>query len=277
MMYHDKFVVVIKVDGKILREHDGVVYLPFNHHYSILLKNLSNRKALVKIEIDGREVTGGGLIIPHTVGNVVELERFIDNNDLNKGYKFKFIQKTKDVQEARGDRVDDGLIKVEWWFEEEEPFRVTYKSNMLYNNVSSVWLGSSSNDNPRCVSFGAGGPNIETNGVFARSDTPAVSDNSVSRMTNFVYDSPTVDDSPIDNEGITVEGSDSNQKFIHGNIGILEKESHIVILQLKGYTETKQEVKKPMFVQDKIKCKQCGKTWRSSQKFCGNCGARLTI
>ena len=116
MVYAEKFVAVVKCAGKILREHDGVVSLPFGAEYSILLKNLSNRKALVKIEIDGREVTGGGLIIPHTFGNVVELERFVDNDDLNKGYKFKFIQKTKDVQELRGDKVDDGLIKVEWWF-----------------------------------------------------------------------------------------------------------------------------------------------------------------
>lgn len=267
MVYAEKFVAVVKCAGKILREHDGVVSLPFGAEYSILLKNLSNRKALVKIEIDGREVTGGGLIIPHTFGNVVELERFVDNDDLNKGYKFKFIQKTKDVQELRGDKVDDGLIKVEWWFEEEEPPRISVRSNRLYSKGSSAWLGSSADDSPRCMSFSAApiGSKLETNSVFACVAAPMVG----------VAD--LVDDSPLEDEGITVEGSDSNQKFTYGHIGRLEKESHIVIFQLKGHTETKQEVKKPVYVHDKIQCKQCGRTWKSSQKFCGNCGARLII
>ena len=51
--YQDNFAAVIKCDGIILREQDKTVKLPFDSEYSILLKNLDSRRALVRIEIDG--------------------------------------------------------------------------------------------------------------------------------------------------------------------------------------------------------------------------------
>ena len=63
MVYQDKFVVSVKVNGKVLREHDkDHVYLPFGSEYSILLKNLESRKALVTINIDGKNALGLSLI-----------------------------------------------------------------------------------------------------------------------------------------------------------------------------------------------------------------------
>ncbi len=45
MMYKQNFVVVVKCNGKILREQDSdVVYLPFGAEYSILLKNKDSRR-----------------------------------------------------------------------------------------------------------------------------------------------------------------------------------------------------------------------------------------
>jgi hypothetical protein len=39
MMYHKKFIAVIKNQGNILRDGGGLVRLPFGSTYSILLKN----------------------------------------------------------------------------------------------------------------------------------------------------------------------------------------------------------------------------------------------
>ncbi len=47
MTYKENFVLVVKCKGEILRERDGIVTLPFGSEYSILMKNLDHRRALV--------------------------------------------------------------------------------------------------------------------------------------------------------------------------------------------------------------------------------------
>lgn len=258
MVYLQKFVAVLKLNGKILRERDDVVHLPFGAEYSILLKNLNTKNALVKITIDGREVTDGGIIVPHSFNNVVELERFIDSGDLSKGYKFKFIKKTKEIQDNRGDYIDDGLIRVEWWFEEEQPY---YRS---FERGRSIMLDYYTNH--------TGTPNKYGSVTFSSSSMYSTC--SVSPVNNV----DVIDNNPLDDEGITVEGSDSFQKFIYSNIGRLEPMSQVVIFKLKGYSDKKQ-IKKPLFVQSTIKCRVCGRTSKSDQsnKFCSGCGARLIV
>lgn len=114
MTFKKGFVAAIKSKNKILREKDGVVYLPFGSEYSILLKNLENRKVLVKIKIDGEDVIKGGLVIKPE--QAVDLERYVRDN-LFEGHKFKFIQKTQEIIEHRGERIDDGIIRIEFAFE----------------------------------------------------------------------------------------------------------------------------------------------------------------
>jgi len=60
MMYSEKFAVCIKSAGKVLREFNkDSVYIPFSSEYTILIKNLNTMKALVKVYIDGNDVTEG--------------------------------------------------------------------------------------------------------------------------------------------------------------------------------------------------------------------------
>ena len=75
MMYAHKFAVAIKNNGKVLRERGDSVALPFGSEYSIFLKNMNSVRALVRIEIDGTDVTGGHqLIVP--ANGTLDLERF---------------------------------------------------------------------------------------------------------------------------------------------------------------------------------------------------------
>src|SRR5574343_314085 len=106
MVYNKKMVAVVKVEGKILWDEDcGNVYLPYGTEYSLMIKNMESRKALVKISIDGQLICEGGFIIlPNTS---IEIERYV--SDLNKGNRFKFIEKTQQIKEHRGDKIDDGL------------------------------------------------------------------------------------------------------------------------------------------------------------------------
>lgn len=94
MVYSKKFVVVIKCNGKILREvnNENEVILPFGAEYSILLKNLDNRRAVAEISIDGNDVLDGRRLVINA-NEETELKGVMINSVVKNA--FKFIQKTK--------------------------------------------------------------------------------------------------------------------------------------------------------------------------------------
>ena len=117
MMYKNNFVVVVKCNGQILREQGSTVYLPYGSEYSILLKNKDTRKASVGIEVDGRDALNGNRLI--IGGNSTEeVKGFMRN--MRKTNRFKFIKKTREIQKHRGDKIDDGLIRVTYRFEKRK-------------------------------------------------------------------------------------------------------------------------------------------------------------
>src|SRR4051812_35487175 len=108
MMFSNKFVAAIKVDGKILRELKDSVYIPYGSEYSILLKNLESRKASVSVSIDGVDV-GEGVTFVVEPNSELELKRFVKNKNLTEGNAFKFIERTEQIEEHRGVKLEDGL------------------------------------------------------------------------------------------------------------------------------------------------------------------------
>jgi hypothetical protein len=133
-MYSDKMVCAIKVAGKILREHSNgsnqTVYIPFGSEYSFLLKNLSSgRRACVWITIDGKEAIDGGLVL--NPSQSVDLERFIESGQMDKGLKFKFIERSEKIEQHRGIGLEDGLIKVSFEFERERQTTPTPRTTHL--------------------------------------------------------------------------------------------------------------------------------------------------
>lgn len=237
MFYMKNFVVAIKCDGKILREQKDVVYLPFGKTYSILIKNLYSRKASVGVEIDDQDVLGGKRLIVDANCDV-ELERYIA--DLNKGNKFKFIEFTEDIEQYRGRKISDGIVRISFKFEKYvEPIQWswTYYPSVTYKPCSTgTWYISSNNVN-----------------------------NCSSSSINYNND-----------YGITVPGDISEQKFQYGHINTLENEEHVITLQLKGYNKN-IKISEPLLVNKKIKCLICGKLNKNYNKFCFNCGASLII
>lgn len=261
MMYHQKFVTSVKSNGKILKEIDGQVILPFQSEYSILLKNLESRKALVTVSIDGTDVLCGNSLIvnPNTS---LELERFVDAMD--KGNKFKFIKKTQEISDYRGDKVDDGLVRVEFRFEKFktellpiQPFPYYWnwprqiplvKPYIPYPIIYGTSMGGSIS--PECTT------NVTTMNTVQCSTTMA---GAISNSNS----SAKIED------GITVGGSYSNQQFSYGNIGDLEENSHVIVIGIKG----SDKIDKPIVAKTKIKCSTCGKY--SKGKFCYSCGTSL--
>ena len=137
MMYSNKLVCSVKVGRKILREkvkdNESTVFIPFGSEYSLLLKNLGGRNAVVYIEIDGKKVSQTGFYI--RAGQTADIERYVES--LVEGRRFKFIEKTEEISDFRGDKVDDGIIRVTWQFEKPAPevkeIRYNYKHEHLHN------------------------------------------------------------------------------------------------------------------------------------------------
>ena len=255
MVYSNNFIVVIKHKGKILRDTNGVVRLPFGSEYSILLKNKDSRTAVANIEIDGEDVMGGHqYIVP---GNTTrELKGFLKG--LKATHKFRFIRKTKEIAEFRGDRLDDGLVRVEFKFEkkEETPW-------VFYPTFDSGFKKSKSSVD-----------NDSSSGYYFFSDSSGNFGSDVSFTTTMCNHVAT----PNLDEGITVKGSKVNQNFQYGNVGALETFSNVIIITLRGSVKEKGKVKKvkrPVLTKTKVQCQVCGRKWKSSLKFCGNCSAAL--
>ena len=124
MMYKDGFIACCKVDGKILREDAGVVTLPFGCEYSVLLKNLTSVRAQVKVSVDGTDATEGTWLIVPANGEL-ELERYIRNGNFDRGNRFKFIERTGQIEANKGIGASDGLIRVEYKSEIVQEVRKT--------------------------------------------------------------------------------------------------------------------------------------------------------
>lgn len=268
MAYNKNLVVAIKCNNKIMREKKDEVFLPFGSEYSIMIKNLNSRKALVNIWIDGEALfdfeKGSGLVV--NPGKSVDLERFYKTNN-----KFKFIEKTKEISEYRGDRIDDGLIRVEYSFEREK-IQIPIIDETHYPN--ETWKDWDKDWWTKPVPYYVGDPPNWLDHQVTCSNEPRLA----TRGTSLGYENKAnIEDSELEesNAGITVKGSKSEQRFIDGYIGELESESHVIILNLKGCTSKKVKVAEPVTVNDKVVCETCGKHCNSKQNFCDRCGTAL--
>lgn len=259
MVFKDNFIVVVKCNGKIMREFNGEIKLPFGSEYSILLKNKDSRNAVASVEIDGENVMDGHrYIVPPNSSR--ELKGFLKG--MNAENKFRFIKKTKQISRFRGDRIDDGLIRVEFWYEQkkDDPW-------LIYPTLHSFTIDNT--DITDSSSYYVGGNTKGSSGGFSAGEPVVTFCSNVSQTVSH----PTPDD------GITVKGSKTNQQFHYGNVGALENNSSVIIIKLVGATKRKKKVvkvKKPITVKTKIQCPTCGKKWRSSMRFCGRCSTALT-
>ena len=281
MMYNNKFVVAVKTGGRVLREVGDTVYLPFGCEYSILLKNLNNVRAEVKITIDDEDVLGGNTIVVNANSNV-ELERYL--KDLSKGNRFKFIERSASVEQHRGVGAGDGLIRIQWQYEKPRPIyqvRPDPFSNTVWppQNTPSQWMtatGYNVNGLTRSVDF--------SNGEATRAYASAAADVTLASMGHTTMNShegmATMDwmdmSQTVNDVGITVPGSMSDQKFTTVASFPLEEQTHVMVLQLKGETGD-NKVTAPVTVKAKPKCVTCGKVNKATAKFCSNCGTALEI
>ena len=259
MAFKKNFVASIKCGGKILRENGEYVTLPFGSEYSILLKNLHTRKALINIDIDGTRVFNNLVVYPN---QTAELKRY-----QNKDNRFKFIEKTQEISDYRGDKIDDGFIRVEFKFEKELPVyreeivrtREYRWDGYVHEPCHRITYGYGSNSN--------GYSNIAYNVLAHSGDCLTFVASSAPDFNAQIMKS-------VSDAGITVPGQASGQTFSSATIGELESNSEVIIIRLSG-KKGGAIVEQPITVNTKLKCPTCGRQNKSNSRFCNNCGTSL--
>jgi len=270
MMYNSKLVASIKANGKVLREFKDTVYIPFGSEYSILLKNLNTVRALINIYIDGDNVVPGGLVL--NAGQEVDLQRAIRNGNMNEGNRFKFIERTSNIEDHRGIKLEDGLIRVEYQFEKvyQRQDGIQWNNTLSWNNtqntVYSPLRSSSADVTPSYMK-----------GTVTCSDMSYAATNMAVGATLSASAATSLNTAPQSETGITVPGSKSDQKFVTASWFATETEKHNIILKLLGETEDNKAIREPITVKHKQKCNTCGHTNKATAKYCGECGTALVI
>lgn len=282
-MYQEKLAIAVKINGKVLREFKDTVFLPFGAEYSFFVKNLNSVRCLVNIEIDGEDVAdGNSFVVP--ANGFIDIERFLKNNNKEAGQRFKFIERTSRIEEHRGVGVEDGLIRIQYEFErpadpvypstywvKREYWDGPYPSYPYGSALRSTKFGSTSSSGPAPTGLSdiqcsaARGITGETAASFSASASASVTRDSYAIPQNAV---------PLNDAGITVGGSISEQKFVDAAWFPTDGIKHVMVVKLLG-ERGQQAVKTPVCVKTKQRCPTCGHMNKSHARFCGECGTGL--
>ena len=199
----------------------------------------------------------------------MELEGFLRGSTVSN--RFKFTKKTEQIVKHRGDRIDDGMIRVEFWFEKarrEEVVDVVHEH--YHHDHWSDWGWA--------YSYPHRWGSIYDCNANAGDTMRGITTNA-SPTTNFASASASSAPEPLpqinSDEGITVKGSQSDQVFSTGITNELEETSHVILIQLRGYTGSGVKIEKPVTVRTKLECPTCGTKSKSNAAFCALCGTSL--
>lgn len=288
-MYQNKFVVAIKANGKILRETKDLVQLPFGSEFSVLIKNLNSRRAKFNLNIDGTDVLDGTDIIVDA-NSEVEMKRFIRNGNMDEGNAFKFIERTAAIEDGpRGIKVDDGVVRVQFTFEQEKPvITTTYHQDIYYPYGRRGYFGDpyyNSTFNSITTSNAIGGNSsdatlrgVKMKSAIAKGSSASLEGSIASATFSSTSDAggAVAQSLPVNDVGITVPGSKVEQKFTPVYGFNAEAQSHVIILRLSGVSG-EVAVVAPVTVKSKQKCVTCGHTNKASAKYCSDCGTALDL
>lgn len=246
-MFHEQVVVVLcDSNKKPLREFESQktdngrkakVIVPFHSEYQFLIKNNSDRRIIIRAEIDGTNITKDGLIIS-AFGNSY-LERFLD---INK--KFMFVP-AGSSEVADPTNKENGVIKVRVRKEKKiDPPQVIEHHYHHYGNNgyrspnywigSSVLRGCSSRRVKEQQTYKGIEPDIQptlyTCNSLSLNDTIGVS------SVNASFDLPL-------SAGATVEGGVSSQTFTSTSWNGDENEETVFTFHLLGSDNAERERK----------------------------------
>lgn len=278
-MYQDKVVAAIKVNGRVLREQGDTVSLPFGCEYSILVKNLNSVRAQITVAVDGADAAGQLVIAPNSS---IELERFIRNGNLQSGNRFKFIERTSEIEAHRGIGSDDGLIRVEAWRERVQQF-VDIPVPRYYDDPIPVPRPYPVPYWPYYPPRPRIHPRYRDIGVPRRAMSASLGRGPSARSASRPVNAPRPDSVNLNTatvgamtDGITVPGSESRQQFHYVSGFPLEPQSTVIVLRLRGAIAG-APIETPVTVDLKPECSTCGKANKGDSQYCARCGTALVV
>ena len=120
MVYSNHFVMCVLVNGNVQKElANGQVSLPFGTEYSLRFRNKNSRRAVVKIYIDGENVSGGGYVV--NANDHIDIKR---HHDKDRSFKFVSLD-SPDAQDFGKDGPNPdkvkGTIEARFYLEKERP------------------------------------------------------------------------------------------------------------------------------------------------------------
>lgn len=230
MVYSNKFVMAVLINGRPTQElASGEVQIPFGE-YSLRFRNKHNRRAVVKIFVDGENVSGGGYVIqPHSH---VDIKR---HHDIDRAFKFVTLDSPDAVDHGKNGPNPDkvkGTIEAHFYLEKNTPQPIYrpivhehihhYPRRRSAPHPQPYWVG----DNPPVYgSVTCGVQPVEISTVQNSAD--------LDQFLNL-------------QEGCTVEGNYTGQQFYTTHLDLEDSYTTLRIF-LKGYhknVETVPEIKR---------------------------------
>jgi len=311
-MYSNRFVISVLVNGQVQKEFaNGEVHLPFGTEYSIRFRNKNDRRAVVKLFIDGEKMCRGGFVIPGNSYRDIECS----SQTLRK-FKFVDLQSTE-AQDHGKDQTNAekrmGLVEAHWYLEKEQPNvkevhhhhhhpypvpqpypvypqpRPWRPWEPYYGSTTECSVGSPptaplrsdlkcctpppvDRDSLKTCSLSDAAPPAEMDFDGGECLKGATSPRARQQYRE-ICKSNTVRD------GATVEGQLSNQRFGECNVD-LEENATILKLYLRGYDPKVEENNELHVLEDTVAdaqyCDRCGaKIAKKSSNFCHICGVKL--
>lgn len=269
-MFHRNLIAVVKVNGQILRETNHTsdsglaVSLPFGSEYSVLFKNQDTRRVVIKMTIDGDDVLDGNSIVLD--GNSkFELNGFMKKHSVT--HRFKFMQKTSKVIDARGDNIDDGFIRIEFAY--EEPCYLDVNTFLVQPQPQHQYHHHHHHYHEYQTPFWSSTKYTMTSGPSMSSPscdlTNSVSVNSLRSVSKSIAHT---------DEGITVKGQRIRQDLKTTCVSSLGN-WEVINIRLLGKTSVGSNIRHPKTTKQKITCDKCGSSNKSSANFCSVCGNNL--
>jgi hypothetical protein len=278
MAFSNQFVLSVLVDGNIQEElSNGEVHIPFGE-YALRLRNRNSRRAVVKIFIDGENVSEGGYVVE--ANDHVDIYRHA-----NRDRAFKFVSlDSQDAKDAgKGWENKDktkGTIEARFYLERfvQQPYKVLpqipIKREDPFNDYEKYPWGKPSKPWPKPYEIWCSSNNELDNG-----QTPYKMSHVITRGCSQNPQCPSTVKcsslSPQDkiSDGCTVEGGMSGQTFGYTTLEVEEQYTSIK-LYLQGCIPTEYQIVYPG-----IYCSNCGiRLPKANQKivnFCNNCGIKI--
>ena len=288
MAYSQRFVVSVLVDGRVQKElNDGTVELPFGSEYAIRFRNKHrDRRAVVKLYIDGEEQSKNGYVIPPN--GYADIER-----NSHTPQKFLFVAPdSADAQDFGKDPENkerlNGVIEARFYLEKVRPVvKEVHHHHDYYHPAPRPWpwrryihhhYHPQHPSHPKDSSWiecskDGGSPDMDMTYTCSVDSTPVSSTSPEPKMEcksqpfnkSSLFFHETKEDRQTEvTPGVTVEGSYSTQRFRAVDID-LEDQFTVIKVLLKGYQD-EDTVEEVASANPKVS--------GGEDTYCSNCGAK---